>query len=83
MPEPFPGSSGGVVGLGGGERTAASAAAVPPLAAQTSALTNELPRYLHDLRNQSSTLSKLIAIPAAAAISLTLNEVTYRLVDNS
>jgi predicted PurR-regulated permease PerM len=35
------------------------AAAVPPLAAQTSALIGELPRYVHDLQNHSSTLGKL------------------------
>ncbi len=35
------------------------AAAVPPLAAQTSALISELPRYVHDLQNHSSTLGKL------------------------
>jgi predicted PurR-regulated permease PerM len=35
------------------------AAAVPPLAAQTSALIDELPRYVHDLQNHSSTLGKL------------------------
>jgi predicted PurR-regulated permease PerM len=35
------------------------AAAVPPVAAQTSALINELPRYLHELQNHSSTLGKL------------------------
>ncbi len=35
------------------------AAAVPPLAAQTSALLNELPRYVHELQNHSSTLGKL------------------------
>lgn len=37
------------------------AAAVPPLAAQTSALISELPRYLHDLQNHSSTLGRLNA----------------------
>lgn len=35
------------------------AAAVPPLAAQTSALINELPRYMHELQNHSSTLGRL------------------------
>jgi predicted PurR-regulated permease PerM len=35
------------------------AAAVPPLAAQTSALITELPRYVHDLQNHSSTLGRL------------------------
>jgi predicted PurR-regulated permease PerM len=35
------------------------AAAVPPLAAQTSALINELPHYLRELQDHSSTLGKL------------------------
>jgi predicted PurR-regulated permease PerM len=35
------------------------AAAVPPLAAQTSALIKELPHYLHELQDHSSTLGKL------------------------
>lgn len=35
------------------------AAAIPPLAAQTSALVHELPHYVHDLQNHSSTLGKL------------------------
>jgi predicted PurR-regulated permease PerM len=35
------------------------AAAIPPLAAQTSALINQLPHYAHDLQNHSSTLGKL------------------------
>lgn len=35
------------------------AAAVPPLAAQTSALVTALPHYLHDLQNHSSTLGRL------------------------
>jgi predicted PurR-regulated permease PerM len=35
------------------------AAAIPPLAAQTSTLINELPHYVHDLQNHSSTLGKL------------------------
>jgi predicted PurR-regulated permease PerM len=37
------------------------AAAVPPVAAQTSALIHELPRYVHDLQDHSSTLGKLNA----------------------
>jgi len=35
------------------------AAAIPPLAAQTSALVHELPHYVHDLQNHSSTLGRL------------------------
>jgi predicted PurR-regulated permease PerM len=35
------------------------AAAIPPVAAQTSTLINELPHYVHDLQNHSSTLGKL------------------------
>jgi predicted PurR-regulated permease PerM len=35
------------------------AAAIPPLASQTSALINELPHYIHQLQNHSSTLGKL------------------------
>jgi predicted PurR-regulated permease PerM len=35
------------------------AAAVPPLAAEMSALINELPRYVHDLQDHSSTLGRL------------------------
>lgn len=35
------------------------ATAVPPLAAQTSALISQLPHYLHELQNHSSTLGKL------------------------
>jgi predicted PurR-regulated permease PerM len=35
------------------------AAAIPPVAAQTSALINELPHYVHQLQNHSSTLGKL------------------------
>jgi predicted PurR-regulated permease PerM len=35
------------------------AAAIPPLAAQTSTLINQLPHYVHDLQNHSSTLGKL------------------------
>jgi predicted PurR-regulated permease PerM len=35
------------------------AAAIPPLATQTSALIHELPHYVHDLQNHSSTLGKL------------------------
>jgi predicted PurR-regulated permease PerM len=35
------------------------AAAIPPLAAQTSTLISELPHYVHDLQNHSSTLGKL------------------------
>ena len=35
------------------------AAAVPPLATQTSALIHELPRYVHELQNHSSTLGRL------------------------
>ncbi len=37
------------------------AAAIPPLAAQTSALAAELPRYLHTLQNHNSQLGKLDA----------------------
>ena len=35
------------------------ASAVPPLAAQTSALINELPKYMHELQNHNSTLGRL------------------------
>jgi predicted PurR-regulated permease PerM len=35
------------------------AAAIPPVTAQTSALVNELPRYVHQLQDHSSTLGKL------------------------
>jgi len=35
------------------------ASAVPPLAAQTSALINELPKYMHQLQNHNSTLGRL------------------------
>jgi predicted PurR-regulated permease PerM len=35
------------------------AAAIPPVATQTSALINHLPHYMHDLQNHSSTLGKL------------------------
>jgi predicted PurR-regulated permease PerM len=35
------------------------AAAVPPLAAQASALINDLPHYVHQMQNHSSTLGKL------------------------
>ena len=35
------------------------AAAIPPVSAQTSALINELPKYVHELQNHSSTLGKL------------------------
>jgi predicted PurR-regulated permease PerM len=35
------------------------AAAIPPLAAQTSTLIHELPHYVRDLQNHSSTLGKL------------------------
>jgi predicted PurR-regulated permease PerM len=35
------------------------AAAIPPVAAQTSTLINQLPHYMHDLQNHSSTLGKL------------------------
>jgi predicted PurR-regulated permease PerM len=35
------------------------AAAIPPVTAQTSTLINELPHYVHDLQNHSSTLGKL------------------------
>lgn len=35
------------------------AAAIPPVSAQTSALINELPKYVHQLQNHSSTLGKL------------------------
>ena len=35
------------------------AAAIPPVSAQTSALINELPRYVHELQDHSSTLGKL------------------------
>jgi predicted PurR-regulated permease PerM len=35
------------------------AAAIPPVSAQTSALINELPRYVHQLQDHSSTLGKL------------------------
>ena len=35
------------------------AAAIPPLAAQTSALINDLPHYVHQLQDHSSTLGKL------------------------
>lgn len=35
------------------------AAAIPPVTAQASTLINELPRYVHDLQNHSSTLGKL------------------------
>ena len=34
-------------------------AAIPPVAAQMSTLINELPHYVHDLQNHSSTLGKL------------------------
>jgi predicted PurR-regulated permease PerM len=35
------------------------AAAIPPVTAQTSALINELPRYVHQLQDHSSTLGRL------------------------
>lgn len=35
------------------------AAAIPPVSAQISALINELPHYVHELQNHSSTLGKL------------------------
>jgi predicted PurR-regulated permease PerM len=35
------------------------AAAIPPVTAQTSALINELPKYVHQLQNHSSTLGRL------------------------
>jgi predicted PurR-regulated permease PerM len=35
------------------------AAAIPPVSAQTSALINEMPKYVHELQNHSSTLGKL------------------------
>jgi predicted PurR-regulated permease PerM len=35
------------------------AAAIPPVSTQTSALINELPRYVHQLQDHSSTLGKL------------------------
>lgn len=35
------------------------AAAIPPVTAQASTLINELPHYLHELQNHSSTLGKL------------------------
>ena len=35
------------------------AAAIPPVAAQTSTLVNQLPHYMHDLQNHSSTLGEL------------------------
>jgi predicted PurR-regulated permease PerM len=35
------------------------AAAIPPVSAQTSALINELPRYVHQLQDHSSTLGRL------------------------
>jgi predicted PurR-regulated permease PerM len=35
------------------------AAAIPPVSAQTSALINELPKYVHQLQDHSSTLGKL------------------------
>jgi predicted PurR-regulated permease PerM len=35
------------------------AAAIPPVTAQTSALVNELPRYVHQLQDHSSTLGRL------------------------
>ena len=35
------------------------AAAIPPVTAQTSTLINELPRYIHQLQDHSSTLGKL------------------------
>jgi len=35
------------------------AAAIPPVTAQISALINELPHYVHELQNHSSTLGKL------------------------
>jgi predicted PurR-regulated permease PerM len=35
------------------------AAAIPPVVAQTSTLVNELPHYVHELQNHSSTLGKL------------------------
>jgi len=35
------------------------AAAIPPVSAQTSALINELPKYVHELQDHSSTLGKL------------------------
>jgi predicted PurR-regulated permease PerM len=37
------------------------ASAVPPLAAQTSALVNEMPKYMHELQDHNSTLGKLNA----------------------
>jgi predicted PurR-regulated permease PerM len=37
------------------------ASAVPPLAAQTSALVNEMPKYMHQLQDHNSTLGKLNA----------------------
>jgi len=37
------------------------ASAVPPLAAQVSALVNDLPRYMHELQSHNSTLGKLNA----------------------
>ncbi len=37
------------------------ASAVPPLAAQTTALVHEMPKYMHDLQNHNSTLGKLNA----------------------
>jgi predicted PurR-regulated permease PerM len=35
------------------------ASAVPPLAAQTSALVHEMPKYMHELQDHNSTLGKL------------------------
>ena len=35
------------------------AAAIPPVSAQTSALVNELPKYVHQLQDHSSTLGRL------------------------
>ena len=35
------------------------AAAIPPVSAQTSALINELPKYVHELQDHSSTLGRL------------------------
>jgi predicted PurR-regulated permease PerM len=35
------------------------AAAIPPVSAQLSALINEMPKYVHELQNHSSTLGKL------------------------
>ena len=37
------------------------AAAIPPLAAQTTALVNELPKYLHTLQDHNSQIGKLDA----------------------